>query len=263
MQVQTPTPTVIGMSKTQPDPPTADFHDERLDLAWWYPKLVDIDAPTPETYALPVYESEKTNVPDWDSNVLDECLDKLDGEAFLRGGYKSAAHHIEEGSHIHDDAEGTIQELLFQHVMMKMPIGESLWLREWLDLDWCHYSMDQCVPEVRVFIRDGEVVCYHPRLDESIGHEQHLEEATEIIDSAWAEGDGKIATYAEAVADTFNGWWSVDFVLDTNGDWWCTDMALDALYDASDRGGDGWSGISAHPGDCEHDIETLHEERDS
>ena len=64
---------------------------------------------------------------------------------------------------------------------------------------------------------------------------------------------------AHRVADVFDGWWSVDFIMDRDMNWYVTDMALDALYDreAAERG-EGYSGISEHPEDCPNDVEALY-----
>lgn len=246
------------------DLPTADFHDERIDMAYWLPKLREINVPIPESQPLNI-EPREDKPPEWDTELACEIVENLGGEAFVRSGYKSAQMHLEEGSHIYDHSpeqvDSTIKELLSQHMMMQMPVGESLWLREHLDLNFCEYAMDNLNPEIRVFIRDGEVTCWHPRLEGFGNHADHREHAEQYCEGAWPKADDEgwrnfigVETYAERVAAAFDGWWSVDFVMDRNNDWYCTDMALDALYE---RGGE-LSGISAHPGDCEHDIEVMH-----
>jgi hypothetical protein len=248
--------------------PKAEFHDERIDMAYWYPKVRDLDVPTPESQPLPL-DKNVDGAPEYDTELACEIVENLGGEAFARSGYKSAAHSLNEGSHVQDytteTVEKTLSELLFQHAMMQMPLGKSLWLREWLDLDFCAYARDNLVPEMRAFIRNGKVVCYHPRLEGFKNHESHRETAEQFIESGWCPPEREeyetepkptgVKEYAQRVADAFDGCWSVDFVMDRNGDWYCTDMALDALYDLSERGKDGWSNISEHPGDCEHDWE--------
>jgi hypothetical protein len=240
--------------------PHASFHDERLDMAYWFPKLRDIDVPTPESQPLPI-ESREDKPPTWDTSLVSEIVENLGGEAFARSGYKSAQMSVEDGSHIHSptktEVDRTLRELVSQHIMMQMPLGESLWLREWLDLDWNAYGREQMNPEVRTFIRDGEIVCYHPRLEGFEGRSEDRSSAEMYIENAWPrevehgfrDHEG-LVVYAERVAEEFDGWWSVDFVMDRNKDWWCTDMAIDALYE---RDGEKRS-ISAHPGDCEHDV---------
>lgn len=237
--------------------PIAEFHDERIDMAHWFPTLRDLDVPTPESQPLPLeWPEDDGGPPTWDNDLAAEIVENMGGEAFVRSGYKSAQLH-HSGSHIQSpdpkDVHDTIAELLSQHVMMQMPLGESLWFREWLDLNFCAYARENLVPEVRVFIQNGEVVCHHPRLEGFGGHEDHRETAEEYIESGWSSEhrDETVGDYAERVAAAFDGCWSVDFVMDRSGDWWCTDMALDALYQ---RDGE-WMNISEHPGDCPHDWE--------
>lgn len=249
------------MSDTQKIP-KASFHDDRLDMAHWFPKLEPLDIPTPESVMVELDRSGD-GPPEYDTAEVAEKLKRFDGEAFVRTGYKSAQMHS-SGSHIYDydDIDATLMELLSQQAMMGMRLGEGLWLREWLDVDFCAYSRDPLVPEVRVFIRDNEVVCHHPRLegfDDPHG-EHHREVAEGYIESGW-EGsphrEETVKDYADRVAEAVDGWWSVDFVMDRNGDWYCTDMALDAVYWREDQ--EAWSGISEHPGECDHDIEGLAE----
>lgn len=243
------------------EPEQVSFHDERLDMAHWYPRLRNIDVPTPETQPLPI-ERQDRKPPEWDSQLAQEIVENLGGEAFARSGYKSAQMNM-NGSHVHapteDAVDETLTELVSQHVMMQMPLGETLWFREWLELDYCQYARDNLVPEIRVFIRDGEVVCHHPRLE---GFEKvcdsHEKAARDYINQGWDDGtlsDESVETYAERVADEFSdGWWSVDFVLERGSwEWYCTDMALDAVYE---RDGE-LRGVSDHPGECEHDVMEL------
>lgn len=243
--------------------PKADFHDRRIDMAHWYPKLRDIDVPTPKTQPLALERTEGES-PTWDTKSACEIVEKLGGSAFARSGYKSAQMSLYEGSHIRDNSEKTInqtlRELVSQHAMMQMPLGESLWLRELLDVNWSNYARENLCPEVRAFIRDGEVVCHHPRLEGFSDHPDEEEAAEQIIEQAWpreieyGQRDHEaLVVYAERVAEEFDGWWSVDFVMDTSGKWWCTDMAIDALYE---RDGN-VRGMSQHPDDCNHNIEVM------
>lgn len=237
-------------------PPVAGFHDERIQLGYWYDILADIDVPTPETQPLPIDKNED-GLPEWDSQFAAEVVENLGGEAFVRADYKSAQMYLAEGSHIHEPTaeavDRTVSELLLQQAMMQMPIGDQVYLREWLDLDWNTYGRETQHPEVRAFIRDGEVVCHHPRLewrDSEAAGVVYEEQAQDIIDRHWND---EVRPLAERVAEAFEGegWFSVDFVFTTDYRWYCTDMAVDALHCRDEE----WQNISEHPGDCEHDLE--------
>lgn len=248
--------------------PVASFFDERIDMAYWLPKIRELDVPVPESHPVPL-EYQDEGPPEWDDEHAVEIVEDLGGEAFARSGYKSAQMHLDGGSHVRSadigEVSGTLTELAAQHAMMEMPMGESLWLREYLDLNFCAYHRENLVPEVRAFIRDGEVVCHHPRLEGfDRAPDGHREAAEELIDTAWPAGPedglqdhGRLEPYAQRVAQAFDGdgWWSVDFVMERGGGWWLTDMALDALYSMERRGEEGYTGISEHPGDCPNDVE--------
>lgn len=248
------------VAQSEPDCPTADFHDKRIALGWWFEKLRDLEVRTPETQPLPLDKSGE-GMPEWDSELAAEIVENLGGEAFVRTDFKSASHSLSAGSHIPattpEAVDETIAELLAQQVMMGMPVTGRVYLREWLPLNWNVYARESMHPEVRAFVRDGEVVCHHPRLEwegSEAAAVPYSEKARDLIDRDWND---EIRPMAERVAREFDGdgWFSVDFVLTTGYEWYCTDMALDALYNRENRGGDGWSNISAHPGDCENDLE--------
>jgi len=240
--------------------PRADFHDERIAMGYWFPKLQQANVRVPVTEPLPL-DFDEDGSPEWDTEVAAEIVENLGAEAFVRTEFKSAQMHLEEGSHIHsaeaDEIDRTLMELVSQQAMMQMPLGEKLYLREWLDLDWNSYARNSLHPEVRAFIRDGEVVCHHPRLewdDDEAAGVVYSEQAEDLIERDWND---EIRPMAERVAEEFDGdgWFSVDFVCTTDYEWYCTDMALDALYE---RDGE-VRGISEHPGNCEHDVEVLHQ----
>lgn len=243
--------------------PTASFFDERLQMIHWFPKLRKLDVPTPESQPIP-WEKVEGELPTWDANVAAEFVENLGGEAFVRSDYKSAAMALNAGSHVHNHSQEaideTVLELISQHVMMQIPIGKHMWLREWLDLDWCGYARETLHPECRAFIEDGEVLCYHPRLSGFDAFADHHDSAVEAINSAWSKESEfprhheGLETYSKRVASEFEGSWSVDFVMDRNGAWWCIDMALRAL---TDRSGE-WANLSAHPEDCEHSLENIY-----
>lgn len=248
------------------DAPHTTMMDERIDMAHWFPMVEPLDVPTPETYKVEL-QQDGDGMPTFDMDRAVEIVTEFGGEAFIRSGYKSAALNSSESVIRSSEPERIntqVSELLSQHVMMQLPTGGNVWFRELLDVNFCAYARENLAPEIRVFIRDNEVVCYHPRLEGFEKYPQHKETAIDFIESAWereyaeyeTEYDKResVKTYAERVADAVDGWWSVDFVMDKNGKCWLIDMALDGVYDAEERNGEGLRHISEHPGDCEHQI---------
>lgn len=248
------------------DAPHTTMMDERIDMAHWFPMVEPLDVPTPETYKVEL-QHDGDGMPTFDMERAVEIVTEFGGEAFIRSGYKSAAINLDESIIRTPDPEQIklqVSELLTQHVMMQLPTGGNVWFRELLDVNFCAYARENIAPEIRVFIRDNDVVCYHPRLEGFEKHPQHKETAIDYINNAWereyAEYEPEhvkkesVKTYAERVADAVDGWWSVDFLMDTHGDVWLIDMALDGTYDGAERDRDGIQSISEHPGDCEHQI---------
>lgn len=239
--------------------PKASFHDDRLSLDHWFPKLAasaeQINLPETKIFTL---NTDVDGVPGFDSDAIAQHIaDDLGGEAFVRSGFKSAQMHMLEGSLVYEPTvqavERTIGELLSQHAMMSMRHGGIVAVRELLDVNWVHYTREDLHPEVRVFVRNGDVVCHHPRLEgfeRPPGGEEFRDHAESYIESAW---DDELREQAAAAAEALDGWWSVDWVMDVNGDWWCTDAALDAAYWRNDQ--ECWQGLSSHPGDCEHAVD--------
>lgn len=238
-------------------PTTDDLRDSRIAMAHWLDRLTDLNVPVPETHQLKLDHSQD-GPPEWDSTTATDLVHRLGGEAFIRSDLKSAQMDIEKGSHISNPTteviDKTLYELIMQHLMMEVPLGQQLYLREWLDLEWWTANRRTLHPEVRVFIRDGEVTCHHQRTEwDSINAQtdEYKAQAAELIKHHW----DSINTYASQIADEFqdDSWFSVDFVIDTEENIYCTDMALDALIQ---RDGE-WHNISHHPDSCPHDLEAM------
>ena len=149
------------------NPPTATRTDERIAMSHWLNVIEDTDIPTPETIPITV-ERDSEGRPTWDTEEIINAVTDLGGEAFVRTDFKSPrsprAQHIHQPTE--EQVELTFKELVFEvGAMMKLPIGDNYYLREWLDLTWDHYTDEDCHPEVRFFIRDGDVTCWHLRTD--------------------------------------------------------------------------------------------------
>jgi len=250
------------MTESLDDTHTAEevsFYDDRIKMSHWYWDVEELDVPTPETVAVP-WEKDGDGPPEWTTPTVMGAIEHVGGEAHVRSDYKSPQMD-RVASHDRGHINTVLSELLADHTIRQIPVGGAIWLREWLELDFVTFERRTCHPEVRVFIRDGEVVCHHPRLEwpDKDRVEPYRAEAHDIIEQAWSdvsddvdllwEPEESLNTYAERVADEFDGMWSVDFVCTTGGEWYLTDMALDAVYE---RDGE-LRGVSGHPTDCEHD----------
>lgn len=233
----------------EPQPPDeliiADFHDERNRIDNYWPRVEKLDVPMPETVFFDLIRNEDGGMPGWDTRAILNWMRERDSQrAFIRSAYKSAL--TREGQFIYDDEESvvdrTVAELLSSHVMQKMPHGGKLVVREWLDLDFCYYARDDCHPEIRFFIEDGEVTAATPRLNSG---DFLCENAYESARDVTERGIERVHSHAETIADEFTeDAWSVDFVMDTNGKWYFTEMGLNGVYWSTDK--ECWRNICGH-----------------
>ena len=133
------------------DVPVQSFFDERLDMAYWYPKLESVDVPMPETYELPLDRSGE-GPPEWDTDKAVSIVETLGGKAFVRSGFASARNPMSLGGVIcepdREHIELVLLDLGSEQKMMKLPIGKSFWFREYLDIEFCVHSDD-----TRKFVR--------------------------------------------------------------------------------------------------------------
>lgn len=255
-------PTPPATKNNTPPLPTATRTDERLTMNHWWQKARQIDVPQPETHFLNLEPPEDGGFPEYDIEKAINTVEKLGGEAFIKGGFRAADYP--QGNHIQSPNEEVIKETtaeLFASMTMKQtPIGHGIYLREYLPLTWDNFSEHDYHPEVRFFIRDGEIVCFHLRtnLPDNPKHsEKEIREYFDPCESNYSRLTDTVHDYAETVASEFNdGWWSADFVLTTNYNWYLTDMAIDALQYIEKQ--ETWSNLSGHPGDCKHDLEHIH-----
>lgn len=223
----------------------ADFHDERNRIDTYWERLESLDVPTPDTTFFNFIENRDGGMPGWDTQgILEWMREQNRQNAFIRSAYKSAIYS--EGQHISGDDEHivdrTVAEMLGSHIMQQMPHGGTLVVREWLDLNFYHYGREDCHPEIRFFIDDGEVTAATPRLN--AGHfpcENTYESARETSQ----RGIERMEPYAQTIAAEFtDNPWSIDFVMDTSGNWYCTEMGLNGVYYSSKK--ERWHNICGH-----------------
>lgn len=234
--------------------PTTDFHDKRIALANWFPRVQALDVPVPETHEVPL-DHDTDGLPELDTDRAVDIVNSLGGKAFARTDFKSA-YDLREGSYVHvatpQEVDRTLSILISSQAMMQMPLGGQVYLRDFVDLDWGYDALGTLHPEIRVFIRGGEIICYHPRLEweENEDYRHHLTATKHIIECLW---DEKVREYANCVAKEFKHdiGYSVDFVVTSDHDCYLTDMAVDALYERDGH----YRNVSAHPDNCPHDYE--------
>lgn len=212
----------------------SDFADERGRVDYYWSRLDALNVPVPETTFVPL-EANGSRY-DWDTDeILAFMADNDLHRAFVRTQYKAATVRLREGSFVSrpdpEAVDRTVASLLNQNDEQGWPHGDSLVVREWLDLDFCPFPSHSCHPSVRFFVDDGEVVGRTPRRASRAsgmvcaGGYDYLQS---LLEDASFETPRR---YAERVATEFSeATWGVDFVLDTCGNWYCTEFNFNGVY---------------------------------
>ncbi|QLH82253.1 hypothetical protein [Halosimplex pelagicum] len=266
------------------EPEVVDFFDERNQLSHWFPRLESVDVPTIDTEILELEGGEGKALleekdiglmeilmveepgvvlaffgkPDFD--VMREFVEHTEnGQAFLRGDYKSATNLGNTGNYIEEPSDTslahTVMHQLQDRIMAKMPLFSALAIRERLDLDFHPDGRATLHPEVRFFISGGEVLYHFPRVDkETFARTPEGVEHYQRVINAINRDAEQLYEWAYRAAHEFdNASWSLDFVMDTGGNWVATDMALNGLYYSTDK--ERWHNLSEHEKGSAYNLE--------
>jgi hypothetical protein len=226
---------------------------QQCSMTYWWPKLQSTGVPVPQTVRVGTEPVEVDDgAPSTDNTTtiqlpdhaeLTDAVATVDGPpAFIRNDQMSAKHQMESGARIQDtdlDHLRRIAGTLHEHTMMAfgVPRPEAYYVREWLDLkhEFEAFEHTPIASEVRVFIHEGDVHDYgfywpHEALEQHRRHEPELRGdwrtlLSQLREHALASFNAEIRPMAEAVADEFDGYWSVDFAETEDGDWYAIDMA--------------------------------------
>lgn len=240
------------------DGPSEQELREQTSMTNWWPRVRDLDVPTPETVEVGTMEMEiDDGAPATDETTIVEiadygevaaAIDEVDGPpAFIRSGQMSEKHRMAKASKLSstdaDEFGSNVWQLFEAHMMAGgVPNPECYYVREWLDLrhEFTAFTGTPIASELRFFVNNGsvhEVGFYWPedaiRRPDSENWEQEL---AALRENALGQRD-EVADLAATVAGEFDGYWSVDFAETEDGDWYLIDMA---------RGE-----VSFHPDDCE------------
>lgn len=231
-----------------------DFHDNRVSMLYWYPRIEDLDVPLPETEFFSIDGTSSTfEIKDdgVDMDMLMETLDNIPvGEikekveslptekAHIRSDWKASRLAGGEGQKITTDPQLIHEQVL--HLIDSMAMSgfpsRSLVVREWIDIDeLCRSYTSGISPEVRFIVDEGEVLggfvdVYEDDFDSSFSQEE-VNSILEELEGRLEEDYEQLESWAKSIAEELDETgWSVDFVQDTEGDWYLTDMALYGLY---------------------------------
>lgn len=189
----------------------------------------------------------------WSDEQIKQAADEIGYPAFIRTDTDSAKNDMKTGSKIrldsltevHDTMDALIRATAHKGGMG--PRFNCVAVREWIDIDsdFEAFGGTPIGPEVRVFVRDGDVECHHfywPFNDDNadfhnVDGVDDIEAALAALEETTEQAmDDVLHDAATHISTHLDGYWSVDFALTTDGTWYVIDAA---------RGSDSW-----HPNDC-------------
>ena len=223
------------------------LHDAKNRLGYWYPTVMKLGIPNPETIIIPLdrwtalHWLEATSaLPVEFKDQFQEAYDRLGYPVFIRTDLQSGKHdwrescfieskNIDIWKHLYRVIEynemADIMGLNFSAVCVRKYVKPESTFTAWRGMPVGR--------EYRFFARDGKLECYHPYwFEDAIGAEHNFHKPP--LPADWKSRlanlyldtpPGSLAVYAESVTKTLGGYWSVDFLF-AEGRWWLTDMAL-------------------------------------
>ena len=224
---------------------------ERNSLLYWYPKLKDLGIPTPKTEIVELKNQHSELIPicDGDMSPLEpnwkEILQKarkIGFPLFMRTDEFSGKHNWKKTCYV--EKEENLKQNIYHLIedsfcadVVGLPI-RAIVLREFIPMKTlftAFYGDMPVNPEIRFFIKDGEVLCWHwywiedaiekgtPKDKLPFDWRYRLEDAKKKYltgnDLLWLTND------VRKIAKKFDGYWSVDFCMSKDNRWILIDMA--------------------------------------
>lgn len=246
-----------------------DFHDERISMLYWYPRIEDLDIPIPETEFFSLDGTDSTFEIQKGGLDMDQLLETMQNipvndiqakveslpteKAHIRSDWKASRLSGGEGRKITTEPKvihEQVMHLIDSMAMTGFP-SRSLVVREWVEVDEIARSYDAGIcPEVRFIVDEGDVLggfvdIYEDDFDTSFTTEE-AEAILAELESRLEEDYDQLESWAKLIAEELDDTgWSVDFIQDESSNWHLTDMALYGLYWSEDKGK--WHHISHIP----------------
>ena len=222
-----------------------EVYSKKNSLLYWFPKIRTLDIPVPRTKWVTVNENlaqyvySNKGFPAKLKRRLKNCGRTVGYPLFLRTDLLSGKHNWEQTCYVKSEDE------LIQHVYALIEesacagvLGldiRAFVFREFIELDW-KFKAFRGLPisrERRYFIKDGKVLCHHPYwIEDAIARGWHKyplpanwREILKQLNVETPEEVQVLTEYAEKVAKTVDGYWSIDFAYSKSGKWYLIDMA--------------------------------------
>jgi len=230
---------------------------DKNSMLYWYPKVETMGIPQPITYFTTKGAGwdKSGNYLTWSKKTqreIESAIRVFGLPVFIRTDLMSCKHKWEYTCFVKDLsklerhlmalAEGTVSCDIIGRPVNAFVIRQYIPMRNLFTAFWGKMPVN---PEIRFFIKDGAVLCWHWYWIENAleGSNPSLpnwrEVMAQIKKECYSEITGQLTQYAEVVAKKFKdeGTWSVDFCQAKTGIWYLIDMAL--------------AEESWHPEDCE------------
>ncbi|KKK46928.1 hypothetical protein LCGC14_3160340 [marine sediment metagenome] len=215
--------------------------DDRISLAYWFPKLLKLGIKVPITEVIrtdadfwPIFDGQ----PSESANAFIEDLKKRATEwgypLFLRTGHTSAKHSWKDSCHVinEDGLVSAVYHLAEVSAMAMPSMPWDVWvIREFLSLDihftafWGHMPI---ATERRFFIEDGKVICEHPYWPAEAFERTTMKPVDWVVALSRMnaiEVPHSVIEESEKVSEHFDGAWSLDWARHKDGSWYAIDMA--------------------------------------
>jgi hypothetical protein len=225
-------------------------------LGYWYPILLEMGVNTPQTIAIDtnkydpncekalrkvfwmeeLSEEDKRSIGSFMA-TMKQLGRRIGYPLFLRTGHTSYKHEWLDTCYVQNE------EVLPQHIqniaehgfMANMQGGwpANIWvLRRLIETEPIFKAFNgfPVTKEFRVFIRDGKLECIHPYWpEESI--KSHTDDPDwrmklKTMNKLSNHDTDEIVKMSNAIAQKFEGWWSLDWLKGKDGKWYAIDMAI-------------------------------------
>ena len=228
---------------------------DRNSMLYWWPLVVDLGIPMPETEIVELglsmkdiyglVDGEKESALKMDARIpaIEDAVVKVRLPAFLRTDFTSGKH--EWKSTCYYDATRPIRhhisELVNYSSICDLTMN-AIVVRQYIPMQSAFTAFSGAMPvnpERRYFVRDGAVECHHPYWIADALLEQWAETGQSRLPDDWlellhcvnTETDEEVAIlieYATTIAEAMeyeHNYWSVDFCKAADGRWIFIDMA--------------------------------------
>jgi len=211
-------------------------------LLYWYPKIKNLDIPQPKTEIIILTDKElNTTYNEQISKSLLKKVEKIIAQkfelpVFIRTDLSSAKHYWKDSCFY--DRTNELWKHLWEIIsfnlcadLMGLPF-KALVVREFILMDSRFIAFRGSMPvnpERRYFVDKERVLCRHPYWFEGAILYPNLENWKKVLGEINTEDKQEIkllTNYAQKVAKTLPGFWSVDFCKAKDERWVLIDCAL-------------------------------------